>query len=106
MAKIKRKTREDIEDVNKVVNSYENDSDAIRHLQDIIGDEYPEIDLTKMDLHEAVDVFDELRGNQKKQGNKAKVEDLMSELDNFISLSKKPSKTTKKKRKKKKGARK
>lgn len=80
--KITPKSKEMIEEASDIIRNAEDDEAAIAFLKDTLEDDYPDLDLGRMNLHEAIDVLS--NGNKKKNGNIKLVEDLNSSLGKFI----------------------
>lgn len=100
------KSKAYIKETLDIVNNTENDQDALEFLKDTLEDDFPELELGSMDLHEAIKV---LGAEEKKSGGKQVIEDLNRSLTSFIDSQSKPktkpkSKAKPKKRRKKKKA--
>ena len=96
------KSKAYIRETSDIVNNTENDQDALEFLKDTLEDDFPELELGSIDLHEAIKV---LGAEEKKSGSKQVVEDLNRSLTSFIDSQSKPktkSKVKSKKRRKKK----
>ncbi len=94
--KIKPKSREMIQEAVDIIRNAEDDEAALAFLQDTLVDDYPDLDLGRMDLHEAIEILNKEKDNS---GDKSKIEDLNKSLADFLNFTK--SKKTKRKRKRK-----
>lgn len=106
MAKKKKfqlKSKEYIKETTDIVQNTEDDEAALAFLKDTLIDDYPDLDLGKMDLHEAIGVLDK---KKKKSGSKKLIEDLNKSLGDFIDNQESKMKTQKKVVKKTKRTRK
>lgn len=114
MAKKKKKfefkNKDIINEALDIVENTEDDNQAMIFLKETVGDDYPDLDLGRMDLHEAIK---ELSGKQsmvKSKSNSNMFEDLNASLGDFINVQEKNiakiKKMSKKKRVKKKSKRK
>ena len=95
--KITPKKKEMIAEALDIVQNTESDEVAIGFLRETIEDDYPDMDLGSMNLHEAIKVLGHNK-DDKSKGLKA-IEDLSSSIGAFIDSQKKAQKPVKKKRK-------
>lgn len=99
--RIKPKSRESIQEAVDIIANSHDDESAIDFLRDTLEDDFPDLDLGRMDLHEAIGV---LGGNDKKEDNKVKIENLSKSLGEFMKkqdAKNSPKKVEKKKKKRK-----
>jgi len=101
--KFQLKSKEYIKETTDIVQNTEDDEAALAFLKDTLIDDYPDLDLGKMDLHEAIGVLDK---KKKKSGSKKLIEDLNKSLGDFIDNQESKMKTQKKVVKKTKRTRK
>lgn len=98
----KPKSKEVIKEAVDIILNTEDDEAAIAFLKDTLEDDYPDLDLGRMDLHEAIGV---LGGNSikkaKKSGSRKAIEDLNKSLGNFIDTQESNIKKSRKKKNKK-----
>lgn len=100
--KLNPKPKEMIQDAVDIVLNTEDDKAAVAFLKDTLVDDYPDLDLGSMDLHEASKVLDK-EGEHNETVNpedllKA-VEEFMKSRDNKENTKKKRNKRTRKKKK-------
>lgn len=100
--KITPKSRESIKEAVDIVKNTENDDVAVQFLRETLEDDFPELDLGSMDLHEAIKEI----GNQDKKkffGNIEKANSLGEALSKFMQKQneEKKKKRTRKRSKKK-----
>lgn len=92
--KLKPKSRELVQEAADIVRNSEDDQAAISFLQDTLEDDYPDLELGSMDLHEAIETlgFGEDKPKRKGSsfGNREEVENLSKALGNFMNKSNKP----------------
>ena len=79
--KIVPKSKDYIEDISDIILNAESDDAAIAFLQDSIIDDFPDLELGSMDLHEASKV---LSDNSKKRKRSGPVVGLNDALGKFI----------------------
>lgn len=91
--KFQLKSKEYIKETTDIIQNTEDDEAALAFLKDTLIDDYPDLDLGKMDLHEAIDVLDK---RKKKSASKKLVEDLNKSLGDFIENQESKMKTRKK----------
>jgi hypothetical protein len=97
--KIKPKSRKMIQEAVDIIRNAEDDEAALAFLQDTLVDDYPDLDLGRMDLHEAIEILNKRENNS---GDKRKIEDLNKSLADFLNFSKSKKSKRKRKRKRKK----
>lgn len=109
--RLRTKSKEEIQEAVDIVMNSEDDEAAMEFLMDTLGDDFPELDLGAMDLHEAIGVLggDEVDKEDKSQsGDREAVENLNKTLGEFMDRKSKTKskpkgkKKVKKRRKKKK----
>lgn len=95
--KLKPKSRELVQEAADIVRNSEDDQAAISFLQDTLEDDYPDMELGSMDLHEAIKTlgFGEEKGKVTGAGNRDAIENLSKALGSFMNKSGKPSKSSK-----------
>lgn len=89
-----KKIVKEAEDI--VINSVE-DATAIRYLSEILEDDFPDLDLGRMDLHEALETFDKKNANKNKSKSRKTIENLNNALGEFIDAQESKMNSTKKK---------
>lgn len=94
--KFQAKSKEVIREATDIVANTEDDKAAIGFLRETLSDDFPEMDLTKMDLHEATDFLPDT-----KRRRKTNPSDIMEELNSFLNGNPKNSGAKKKTRRKK-----
>lgn len=83
MKKFRAKSKEMIDEATDIVMNTEDDSAVIEFLRETLVDDYPDLDLGKMDLHEAIGV---LGGSEvSKNENMRNIENLNKSLSDFLS---------------------
>lgn len=104
---IQPKSKELIKEAVDIVRNTEDDDAAIAFLKDTLTDDYPDLDLGRMNLHEAIAILDSPK-TKKKTKNMEVIEDLNKSLGKFIDAQeeklnkvKSKKKATKKRRKRK-----
>lgn len=81
-AEFKHKTKEQLKEIADIVKNSETDEAALAFLQETLEDDFPDLDLGKMDLHEASKV---LGGDEpEKEPRGSLVENLNASLGKFI----------------------
>lgn len=101
--KFKYKTKEQLKEIADIVKNSETDEAALAFLQDTLEDDFPELDLGKMDLHEASKVLGESEPKKKTKGSL--IENLNASLGEFIDKQEEnynKRKKTKRKRRRRK----
>lgn len=73
-----------VKEASDIILNTEDDKDAVHYLRETLTDDFPEIDISKMSLHEASEVLND--GQTKKSGGKV-TQDLISELNDFVMKS-------------------
>ena len=103
MKTIKPKSKEMIKEATDIVQNTESDESAISFLKETLDDDFPDLDLGRMDLHEAIEVLGK-KENKKdnKKGNMKTIENLNKSLGNFIDKVENQANVKKKARKRKK----
>lgn len=98
--KLTPKSREYIQEAVDIIRNTEDDEAAIAFLKETLEDDYPDLDLGRMDLHEAIAV---LGGGKEKSyaGDRSKIEDLSKSLAEFVNKTNKTSNKPKTKKKRK-----
>lgn len=97
MSRIKPKSKESIKEAVDIVLNTQDDDSAIEFLRDTLEDDFPDLDLGSMDLHEAIKNIG--AEEEKYGGNVEKAGNLSQALSEFMK-SKKKEKSTKRTRKK------
>ena len=97
--KIVPKDKEMIAEVVDIVRNTEDDAAAIEFLRDTLEDDFPDLELGSMDLHEAIKVLGGNEKAKKKSIGRQAAENLNDSLGEFLSTQ---QKKTKRKRKSKK----
>lgn len=101
--KIVPKDKEMIAEVVDIVRNTEDDAAAIEFLRDTLEDDFPDLELGSMDLHEAIKVLGGNEKPKKKSIGRQAVENLNDSLGEFLSAQqKKTERKRKSKRKSKK----
>lgn len=97
--KISPKSKEYVKEAVDIVRNTEDDKAALEFLKNTLDDDFPDLDLGSMDLHEAIKVL----GIDKKTGDRKRIENLNDSLGEFLEIQKqkKESKRKNKKRNKK-----
>ena len=105
MSKVfKPKSKEMIKEAADIVRNSQDDESAIEFLRDTLDDDFPDMELGSMDLHEAIKVL----GGEKVAGDKDAIRNLNKALSDFMSkqsntdVEKVVKRKSRKKRKKKK----
>lgn len=99
----KSKSKDIIKEATDIVLNTEDDNAAIAFLKDTLEDDFPGMDLGRMDLHKAIEVLD--TGKNKSKNMKV-IEDLNKSLGKFINKAESKSKKVVKKKAKVKKKRK
>lgn len=92
------KSREIIKEAVDIIKNTENDEAAISFLRDTLEDDYPNLDLGRMNLHEAVNSLNVKE--YKKSTSIMNVENLNETLGDFINIQKNRKNNNSKKNKK------
>lgn len=95
--RIKPKSKAYIKETTDIIENTHDDDLALQFLKDSLDDDYPDMDLASMDLHEAIKVLGS-DGNEKEKDSKGLIEDLNASLTDFINSQKKEKPKVKKKR--------
>lgn len=95
--RIKPKSKAYIKETTDIIENTHDDDLALQFLKDSLDDDYPDMDLASMDLHEAIKVLGS-DDNKKKSDSKGIIEDLNASLTDFINSQKKEKPKVKKKR--------
>lgn len=98
--KIKPRTKEKMKEIADIVKNSETDEAALEFLQDALEDDFPELELGKMDLHEASKILGGDEPEREPKGNL--VENLNASLGKFIDKQEKNHNKRKRKRRKNK----
>lgn len=77
------KSKEVIKEASDIVLNSERDEDAVKYLRETLEDDYPDLDLSKVDLHEASNVLSVTT----KRKSTIVSQDLLKDLDSFIRKS-------------------
>lgn len=98
----KPKSKQVIKEATDIVLNTETDDAAIDFLRDTLEDDFPDLDLGRMDLHKAIEVLG--KNENKKTSNMKNIENLNKTLSKFMGQAdkksaKKAGKKNKKKRK-------
>lgn len=92
---VKPKSWEMIKEATDIVRNSEDDASAISFLRETLDDDFPDLELGKMDLHEAIEVLGDSK-SKSKSGDKGAIEDLTGALNEFMSkVSSNKGKSTK-----------
>lgn len=95
--KIKTKSKAVISEAVDIIKNSENDKDAIAFLRDTLEDDFPDMDLGRMDLHQAIDELDFSLERRKKSKSVRAIEDLNKSLGDFLDKQEKKVNEIKKK---------
>lgn len=95
--KFQMKSKDVIREATDIVVNTEDDKAAIGFLRETLPDDYPDMDLTQMNLHEATDLLPNT-----KRRRKTNPSDIMEEFNSFINGNTTEPGTKKKSRKRKK----
>lgn len=97
--RFKPKSREMIREAADIVRNSQDDDAAIEFLRDTLDDDFPDMELGTMDLHEAIKVLD----GEEAAGDKEAIRNLNEALGDFMKRQNKPEekKAVKRKRRKK-----
>lgn len=91
-------SKEAIKEAVDIIRNTEDDEAAMIFLRETLGDNYPELDLGRMDLHEAIEVLGGGEENpSQSKGDREKVENLSASLSTFMNSTSKKASTPKKK---------
>lgn len=96
--RVEPKSKEYVRETLDIVQNTEDDEAALDFLKNALDDDYPDLDLGSMDLHEAIKVLDP---DKEKTKSKQVIEDLNSSLISFIDSQNKNKDKEKKKTNKK-----
>lgn len=99
--KVVPKDKEMIAEVVDIVRNTEDDAAAIEFLRDTLEDDFPDLELGSMDLHEAIKVLGGNEKTKKKSVGRQAAENLNDSLGEFLSTQQK--KTERKRKPKKRG---
>lgn len=91
--KVQAKDKAFIKDAEDIILNDIEDETALKHLSEIWIDDFPELDLGTMDLHEAIETIGE---NKKKSKAIKTIEDLNKSLGEFIEMQEKKAKKAEK----------
>ena len=101
MKTIKPKSKEMIKEAVDIIHNTEDDEAAISFLKETLIDDFPDLDLGRMDLHEAIEVLGKKEDKKDKtKGNMKTIENLNKSLGDFIDKVENQTKKSTKKRKK------
>lgn len=81
--KIKAKPKKIIKEAEDIILTSIDDKTAIRYLKEVIEDDFPDLDLGRMNLHDALSALDE-KELKNKEKDFSVVENLNNALGNFI----------------------
>ena len=100
--RLKPKSKEYIQEAVDIIMNTEDDDAALAFLKDTLEDDFPDLELGTMDLHEAIKVLD--GEEKKKSGNRKAIESLNESLGDFLqsqqkNIKKKSVRKTKKRKK-------
>lgn len=95
--KIQPKSKEMIREAADIIINSDDDAAAIGFLRDTLDDDFPDLELGSMDLHDAIKV---LEGSQETVSRKRGLENLNNAFESFMNKPK-PKETTKRKTTKK-----
>lgn len=84
--KIKTKSKDMIKEAVDIVKNSENDESAVAFLRDTLDDDFPDLDLGRMDLHEAIKSIGAQEDKKKATGGRKAIEDLNKSLGDFIEI--------------------
>lgn len=97
--RLKPKSKEYIQEAVDIVMNTENDDAALSFLKETLDNDFPDLELGKMDLHEAIKVLGNDRGRN--TGRRKTIENLNDSLEKLVkSRGKKKNKGTQGKPKK------
>lgn len=82
--RLKPKSREMIKEAADIVRNSEDDGAAIAFLQQTLDDDFPDLELGSMDLHEAIKVL----GKDEQVGDRKALENLNQALGDFMKKHK------------------
>lgn len=103
MKTIKPKSKEMIKEAVDIIHNTENDEAAIGFLKETLIDDFPDLDLGRMDLHEAIEVLGKKEDKKdSKKGNMKTIENLNKSLGKFIDKVENQTSVKKKSNKRKK----
>lgn len=99
--RINPNSKEMIKEALDIIKNTEDDEAAVAFLSDTLSDNFPDLDLGRMDLHEAIEVLggEEVEENNA-VGNREKIENLNDSLSQFMDTIKKKDSKVKKSGKK------
>ena len=98
-----------MKEVADIVKNAENDEAALAFLQDTLEDDFPDLELGTMDLHEAIKSLGGEEADKDALGDRETMENLTAKLESFMMVQRgkekrevKKTKRTKRKRRSKK----
>lgn len=100
--RLQPKSREVIKEAADIVRNSEDDGAAIDFLRNTLDDDFPDLDLGSMDLHEAIKVL----GNEQEEGDMNAIKNLNEALGEFMNKQSKLKGNKKKGRRKRRRKRK
>lgn len=101
--KVQPKSKEYVRETLDIVQNTEDDEAALDFLKTTLDDDYPDLDLGSMDLHEAIKTLDP---EKEKSKGRQTLEDLNNSLTQFIASQEKEKKKKSKKKTRKRKRRK
>ena len=103
MKTIKPKSKEMIKEASDIVQNTESDEAAISFLKETLDDDFPDLDLGRMNLHEAIEVLGKPEDKKSSEkGNMKVIENLNKSLGDFIDKVENQANVKKKLKKKRK----
>lgn len=84
--RIKPKDKDVVREAADIVRNSESDELALAFLQDTLEDDFPDLDLARMDLHEAIKGLGGKQEGKPPKGSKSVIEDLNKSLGDFIEI--------------------
>lgn len=100
--KFKHKSKDMIDEALDIVKNTEDDDSAIKFLRETLNDDFPDLDLGRMDLHEAIEKLNYKEDKENKSHSQKVIEDLNKSLGDFLDIQEKKLNAVKKKQETKK----